>query len=396
MQSMVPYHIKKYLHWVVAYTLTNCQQHHRMAVRSCSTQQRQPTPSCATAERNHPATISPLPKFVLVLLHGLNMDASENDKIKEAVAEAFREDILTIQPKCREGLKSVYLSIETQSKQVVKEIQTMLRDTYPQHDQEALQALPISIFGYSQGGLVGCILAANHSNDLNITAVITAHAPLYGTEALDNKVADVKAFTREAKSGLNAIGHPDTSQVNMQLAAWLLNGFCINKFTKFLFKGLSDMRSNSTCITRIKKFIRENKNDKENHEIPILLIGGYLSNLSEYFDYEEAYERQVEELNQHYALLATQDKHGVHDILISIKSQLCRGPSFDNIVDSSNDPVYAKNIETYVAKEQLHCWNLMLMLSDYRVQYGKTLFQNKKAIALITEFLSKHNLRNGS
>lgn len=381
---------------MVAYTLASCQQQHRMEMRSCSTKQRQPNLNSATTERNDSAIIPPLPKFILVLLHGLNMDSSENDKIKEAAAEAFKEDILIIQPKCREGLKSAYLSIETQSKQVAEEIKKTVRNTYPQYDEEALQDLQISIFGYSQGGLVGCILAANHSNDFNITAVITAHAPLYGTEALDNNVADVKAFTTKAKPGLNAIGHPDSSQVNMQLAAWLLNGFCINKFTKFFFKGLSDMRSDSTCIARIKKFIRENKNDKENHEIPILLIGGYLSNLSEHFDYESAYENQVQELNQHYALLATKQKDGAHDILLSIKSQLCRGSSFENIADSGNDPVYANNVATYVAKEQLHCWNLMVILSDYKVQYGKTLFQNKDAIALITEFLSKHNLRNGS
>lgn len=375
MQPIVPYSIKKYLYWVVAYTLANCQQYHRMEMGGYLTRQRQPNP-------NHSATVvllpEPLPKFVLVLLHGLNMDASENDKIKEVAAKVFREDILIIQPKCREGLKSAYLSIETQSKQVAEEIKRTIRNTYPQYAEEALQDLQISIFGYSQGGLVGCILAANYSNELNITAVITAHAPLCGTEALDNKVADVKAFTTKAKPGLNAIGHPDTSQVNMQLAAWLLNGFCINKFTKFLFKGLSDMRSNSTCIAHIKKFIRENKNDKETHHIPILLIGGYLSNLCEYFDYEEAHERQVQQLNEHYALLATQDKHGAHDILISIKSQLCRGPSFENISNSGNDPVYAKNIATHIAKDQLHCWNLMLMLSDYKVQYGTTLFQNKK------------------
>ncbi|MGI2298628.1 hypothetical protein ACRRVB_02415 [Candidatus Cardinium hertigii] len=392
---MRPYSIKKYLYGMVAYTLANCQQYHRMEINSCSTQQRQSNPSCAKSKPNHATTMAPLPKFVLVLLHGLNMDASENDKIKEAAAEAFREDILIIQPKCREGFKSVYLSIETQSKQVAEEIKKIVRNTYPKYGEAALQDLQISIFGYSQGGLVGCILAANHSNDFNITAVITAHAPLYGTEALDNKIADVKTFTTKAKPGLNAIGHPDTSQVNMQLAAWLLNGFCINKITDFLFKGLSDMRSNSTCIARIKKFIRENKNDKETHDIPILLIGGYLSNLSEYFDYEEVYESQIQELNQHYALLATQDKHGAHDILISIKSQLCRGPSFENIADCGNDAVYRKNIATYIAKDQLHCWNLMLMLSDYTVQYGQTLFQNKKAIALITEFLRKQNLRNG-
>ena len=381
---------------MVAYTLVSCQQYHRMEIKSCSTEQRPSNQSSATTERNHSGTMASLPKFILVLLHGLNMDASENDKIKEEAAKVFREDILIIQPKCREGLKSAYLSIETQSKEVAEEIKRTIHNTYPQYPEEVLKNLQISIFGYSQGGLVGCTLAANHSNDLNITAVITAHAPLYGTEALDNKVADVKAFTTKAKPGLNAIGHPDTSQLNMQLATWLLNGFCINRFTNFFFKGLNDMRSNSTCIARIKKFIRENKNDKATHHIPILLIGGYLSNLSEYFNYETANERQVQELNEQYALLATQDKHGAHDILISIKSQLCRGPSFENIAHSGNDPVYAKNITTYIAKDQLHCWNLMVMLSDYTVEYGTTLFQNQKAIAFIIEFLSKHNLSNGS
>lgn len=388
---MIQPNITQYFCLIAACLLANCQQYHRMEIGTRLTQQTPQNPSCSTTEQRPEATRPPLPKFVLVLLHGFTMDASENDKIKAAAEEAFGKYILIIQPKCREGSKSSYLSIEAQGKQVAIEIQTILRDRYPEYTKEELKALQISIFGYSQGGLVGCMLAANHSNDLNITAIVTAHTPLYGVDALDNTVSDVKKFTTKAKPGLAAIGHPDISQVNMNIAAWLLNGRCINKLTKSLFKGLSDMRRDATCIARIKKFIRENKNDTGSHNIPILLIGGYLSNLAECFDYAKEHENKVQKLNKSYALLTTKQKYGLHDILISLKSQLCRGDSFDNLTSPGDDSVYAHNVATYVSKDQLHCWNLILILSNYRAHYGKTLFQNKEAIACITEFLGKHN-----
>lgn len=352
------------------------------------TQKKEVDPTCEVE-----VVRSTLPKFVLVLLHGLTMDASETDKIKEAAEEAFGEDVFVIQPKCREGLKSAYTCIQSQAKQVAAEVKAALRDKYPDYNEKELQELKISLFGFSQGGLVACAVASDYGSDFNVKAIITGHSPLSGTEALENTVHDVKSFKSKAKPGLNAIGHPDSFLVNSIMFSWLSNGFGVNKLTKVMFKGLSDMRREAACIERIKKFIRENKNGKgEQHGIPILLVGGYVSNLGECFDYDKDLEAQVQDFNKLYASLATLDKNGEHDILVSMRSQLCRGPSFENINASGNDPVYPKNVTTHVVKDQLHCWNLAAVLSDYNVQYGKTLFENDESVAFVIEYLKKQNL----
>lgn len=273
---------------------------------------------------NEDASIRPpMPKFVLVLLHGLSMEASETDKIKEAAEEAFSDDVLVIQPKCREGFKSIYLSIESQAKKVGAEVKAVLRDKYQNCSDEERQELKISLFGFSQGGLVACLLASYYGNDFNISAVITGHSPLSGTEALENTPKDVKSFKIKAEPGLSAIGHPEVYLMNASLAARFLNGFFVSKIAGFLFKGLSDMRRDSACTVRIKQFIRENKNDTGSHNIPVLLLSGYLSDMTACFDYDKKHETQVREFSELYALMTTLDRNGEHDILISTRSQLC-------------------------------------------------------------------------
>lgn len=322
-------------------------------------------------------------KFVVVYLHGLNMDAHESDNLAAACQKLFGDQVINIQPKCREGLKSVYLSIDEQAKKVVEEIKTTLYNSYPHSSEVELKTLPINLFGFSQGGLVACIVASNHRNELNIKSVITAHAPLSGTDVLENTKSDVNEFNTKAKPGLKAIGHPSTSLPEARALGILLNNAWFKPFSNLIARGVRDMRANSTCTANIKAFIREGK-----HNIPILLIAGYISDLSEYFDFEEEDKAQVDAFIKAYTLLTTRQIDGQHDLLISLKRQLCRTESFENLNTSKDDPVYPSHVRTHIAEGIIHCYNLMPVLSDFQVNHGKTLFETKETIAVITDFIA--------
>lgn len=322
-------------------------------------------------------------KFVVVYLHGLNMDAHESDNLAAACQKSFGDQVINIQPKCREGLKSAYLSIDEQAKKVVEEIKTTLFNSYPQYSEKEFKSLPINLFGFSQGGLVACIIAVNHRDELNIKTVITAHSPLSGTDVLENTKSDVNEFNAKAKPGLKAIGHPNTSLSEVKALGILLNNAWCKPFSNRIARGIRDMRTNSTCTTNVKAFIREGK-----HNIPILLIAGYISDFGEYFDFSEEDKEKVDAFTKAYALLTTRQNDGQHDLLISIKRQLCRTDSFENLTASKDDPVYPSHVRTYIAEGTIHCYNLMPVLSDFQVNHGKTVFETKETIAVIIDFIA--------
>lgn len=322
-------------------------------------------------------------KFVVVYLHGLNMDAHESDNLAAACQKSFGDQVINIQPKCREGLKSLYLSIDEQARKVVEEVKTVLCNSYPQYSEEELKTLPINLFGFSQGGLVACVVAINHRDELNIKSIITAHSPLSGTDVLENTKSDVNEFNTKAKPGLKAIGHPNTSLSEAKALGLLLNNAWCKPFSNLIARGVRDMRINCMCIANIKAFIREGK-----HNIPILLTAGYISDFSEYFDFAEEDKDKVDAFAKAYALLTTRQSDGQHDLLISIKRQLCRTDSFENLTTSKDDPVYPSHVRTYITEGVIHCYNLMPVLSDFPVSHGKTLFETKETIDVIIDFIA--------
>lgn len=273
-------------------------------------------------------------KFVIVYLHGLTMDAHEADALAAACQESFGDQVINIQPKSREGLKSIYLSIEEQAKYVVEEVKMTLHNNYPLCSKDELQSLPIHLFGYSQGGIVACIIAANHKDELNITSLIAAHSPLSGTDVLENTRDDVNEFHVKAKSGLKAVGHSKTLLMEAKAVGILLNNFWYKPFISFIARGVRDMRINSACIANVKNFIRKNS-----HNIPILIIASFISDMSEYFYFAEEDKLQVDEFIRAYTLLTTKKEDGQHDLLISLKRQLCRTESYE-ILPTSNDDLH--------------------------------------------------------
>ena len=279
-------------------------------------------------------------KFVIVYLHGLTMDAHETDSLADACQKTFCDKVINIQPKCREGLKSIYLSINEQAQKVAEEIRTTLHNSYPQYSEKELKALIVNLFGYSQGGLVVCIVAVNDRHDLNIKAVISANAPLSGTDVLENIKSEVNEFKAKAKAGLKAIGHPSTSLLKAKVLGILLNNAWCKPAVNLFSRGVRDMRISSTCVKNIKTFIRDGK-----HNIPILLVAGYISDFDEYFDFAEEKTAHVNEFIKAYALLTTRQQNGEHNLLISVKHQLCRTDSFENLTTSKDDPVYPTNVK---------------------------------------------------
>ncbi|MCT4697177.1 MAG: hypothetical protein V3581_02660 [Candidatus Cardinium sp.] len=135
------------------------------------------------------------------------MDTSEEDPIIYVAEDTFGKAIEIIQPKCREGIKSAWRSIDTQAKEVIQEIQKTLSCKFPQYSEKELKALPIHLFGYSQGGLVAGIIAADYRDALNIKSLALAHVPLSGTDVLKNTKSSINEFNKQAKPGLEAIGY---------------------------------------------------------------------------------------------------------------------------------------------------------------------------------------------
>lgn len=385
---VLKFNLKKCFFLIAAYLFYSCQPCHRMEMGAGLAKQAKENTSYLEEQPAYEETTSMLleGKFVVVYLHGLNMDTHESGPLAEAVQRKFEDQVINIQPKCREEWTSARLSIDEQAKKVVAEIKKILRNSYPKYSEEERKALPINIFGYSQGGLVACVLAANYGHELKIKTVISALAPLSGTDVFENTQSDVNAFNTKARPGLEAIGYPTTSLAETKTLGTILNAPVIKTVAHTFFKGIRDMRINSTCTADIKAFIREGK-----HNIPILLIVGYIDNLSEYFDFKEENKEQVDTFTKAYAKLTTGQEDGAHDILIPVKRQLCRTDSFENLAASKDDPVYPSNVRTYIAKETIHCYNLTPILSDFQVNHGKTLFESEEAIAVITGFIGQHN-----
>ncbi|WP_419241062.1 hypothetical protein [Cardinium endosymbiont of Nabis limbatus] len=330
---------------------------------------------------------------VVVLLHGLTMPSSETDKIKKGVEEKFGKVVEVIQPTCRKGVISARLSIDKQAEMVVEEVESELCKKYLKYSKKALKDLPWMIIGHSQGAEVAMNIGYYYSDQLNIAGIISIGGPLTGTDVLENTRSDVNEFYEKAEKGLEVIGVSDSrwSQKRAKAAATVLNNFLLKPGADCLLKGVSDMRTGSSCSQKIKEFIRDNKNHKSNaHHIPILLIAVYIRDWNKCFPLEEEQGKDVEEFFKVYTKFTTRQENGAHDLLISVKRQLCRTNSFGNLAASKNDPVYPLNVSTYILEDKLHCTNLMSITSFVSVANGELSVNAEETIEVITDFITKN------
>ncbi|TDG95531.1 hypothetical protein [Cardinium endosymbiont of Culicoides punctatus] len=270
--------------------------------------------------------------FGVVLLHGCMGTEKELDLFALALDKKFGDRVLIIKPTCRKETKSVICSIEDQAKKVFEEIENVLKN-----NNKTIKSFPVFLIGYSQGGLVACVLGDQYKNKLNIRSIVTWHSPLGGVPVLERNCNDIKEFINEGQDGLKNIlsssdASPDlnTAKKEMKQQACILS---IGRILSCWNRGLQDMLPGGLCIQDIRKFIRET-----NQGIPILIIAGHGS-WTELFKINDS---NIETLNQASANFLTKNSNGKHDMLIPLKSQLCRGPSFDDltILTNDNEPIH--------------------------------------------------------
>ncbi|WP_250238676.1 esterase/lipase family protein [Cardinium endosymbiont of Oedothorax gibbosus] len=125
-------------------------------------------------------TLDQAPTFAVLLLHGLYAKADELKPIAAKLNKQFGNAVLLIQPTCRVGLKSVIRSIDQQAEDLLRQVQLALM-----RYQKEIQPFPLIIIGYSQGGVLACILGKAYKSQLNIVGIITLNAPLMGTPLLE-------------------------------------------------------------------------------------------------------------------------------------------------------------------------------------------------------------------
>lgn len=344
---------------------------------------------CSTSSSTHPnqnVADLILPRFVVVMLHGLTMSSDECDKIRMGVEERFGKDAYTIQPKCRNGYNSVFTSMDKQAKLVLKEVMTNLTEKYPKYSYTKLKTLPMFLVGFSQGGMISMLIADTFRHELNIVGIVAIDSPLTGTQAFENSRKDLRTFQKRSKRGLRAIGHPTVTLIDVIALLIILNNPFVEKFTHHFFRGAKDMYSTSDVISRIKRFVRGGI-----HHIPTLLIATYIDDLNQYFDYDAADKDQVDEFLRAYTTLITKEDYGEHDFLISAKSQLCRTDSFESLVASLDDPVYPSNVRVHILRNLLHAPNMIPFLSKFQVKRGELCVESNKVITVITDFIEEQN-----
>lgn len=301
---------------------------------------------------NHPPeteeTINSGPRFGVVCLHGFMNKATEVDPIAASLRDAFGSDVLLIQPTCRKGVKSLFVSLEGQTQAILETIKEDLKQA-----NQPVSSFPLFIVGYSHGGLVGCTLAKDHGSNLNIKGVVTINAPLGGTPALQCSTTDVDDFISEAEEGWEVLTQilPDqyverfgksyqlktlcngTEQIGNMGQEHSIKQGMLNKCT--LLSGLApfcpgaqSLLSDSVSVRNVRSFLRED----QNNNIPCLLIGSYVEFGSLFgIDSASAHAGPIDRLGKAYATFVTGEEGGKHDTLIPLKSQLCRGPSFESL-----------------------------------------------------------------
>jgi len=281
------------------------------------------------------------PIFAAVLLHGIMADSDSLNHIAEDLVAQFGEDVLVIQPKNREGYVSAIKSIKKQAKIVSQEIEAAIAPY-----NQAGPRLPVFLIGYSQGGVVGCKLAKDYGDVLDIRSLITVHAPLRGVPLLETQQSNLSQFLYKGEPGLSLIyNSPENAhfyqgkrkrirrlKLELRIRTELLcmvRSIYSNRMAAGLFlRGLTDLFPNSSVLLEINNVLR-----KENTKIPCLLIGGYQDNFEEIFHIQisNTDSKKAKDLNKAIAYFITGKESAKHDMLIPLASQLSRGESLLNL-----------------------------------------------------------------
>ncbi|OJW67033.1 MAG: hypothetical protein BGO68_00450 [Candidatus Amoebophilus sp. 36-38] len=194
-------------------------------------------------------------KKVIVLFHGLNRTGASEIAI---IGQYLSQDI-----------KDSEIIILTRKNSCTVRMEDQVTDTYEQLEkvlaEKALLNSPIVLIGDSQGGVLAIKLYDTYKQSLNIVGIITNHAPLEGTSAVN--------IPEQAIDKLD--------NILQTLLPWLSESLKLNisniSFKKIFFKyfcgqGLIELSLDSSFITNIKEILT-------NIQIPVLALGGTIEPL---------------------------------------------------------------------------------------------------------------------
>lgn len=292
-----------------------------------------------------------VPRFAIVLLHGLLGSSDGVDEMAAYFRHKFGGAACVLQPTSREKWDSVNLSIEAQTDRVAEEVKVALakRDLSPD--------FPIIPVGYSQGGLVACRLVA--SGKLNSVAFATVNAPLMGTP-FGTVIEGIKAaqqvlhFTARQKTK----GRIELVQLLGALDA----------------AGVRDLNPESPTVRATQLFL------EDRNRVPGLLVSSFvnkpaeklgIANVSELLEHAEEFflgpregtrEACGNPFDAWFAKLLTGKEWAPHDALLSLHTQLGQAQTFDlrGVVETaSNQGVVAiddlfPNVQARICSDVAH------------------------------------------
>ncbi len=359
------------------------------------------------------------PRFGVVLLHGFMNVATEVDPIAASLRDAFGPDVLLIQPSCREQTKSLTRCLEGQAKDVFKTIERIL-----QQANQSAGSFPLFIVGYSHGGLVGCTLAQKQGNKLNIKGIMTINSPLGGVPVLQRTTTDVREFIRDAAEGWAILTQilPDRyeerfgyttrsgrsyqprtlrsiEQDMLQMTRGLqlgvrLTQFLPNWMTNSFMGGGKSLLPDDVSVRNVRRFLREDQ-----YTIPCMLLGSYQDDFGSLFDVDPAHAEPMQQFTKAYAKFVAGNVDEKHDTLIPLRSQLCRGPSFESLPTADPNKSWMvqdlpgrPHIQTHIYEGVTHAGNLMV-LDDRLFVTGsgiQTLPAARSVLKRVVSFVQEH------
>ncbi|WP_184891090.1 hypothetical protein [Candidatus Cardinium hertigii] len=347
--------------------------------------------------------------FGVVLLHGLGMDTSEMDFLAKALRNQYKEKVLIINSESRVET-SMDVDLVQQAKLVYEEIVAKL-----QAHHKDVNTFPLFILGQSQGGVITVLIEQQYKHALNLRGVVTHNAPLQGVYYLTNGPWATKQFARSLHQGLEIMG-ATVNQKQISIFSGI-ERIGLNYYGNFLdfkeslrkqpnpvefYTGVRELLPNSSRMASITRYLRGR--DKTDN-VPILLIGGYENDYSnicgnaikkykEQNKNDQEITQIIQACNQHTAKFITGDPNGLHDYVVPLKSQLCRGDSLEDLTHIGAEPYRMDmpgdhNITSCIIKGITHCDTLFPM-SDKTIDRQESMMRPSRMLPVLYQFIDEN------
>ncbi|MGI2257371.1 esterase/lipase family protein [Candidatus Cardinium hertigii] len=263
-------------------------------------------------------------KPLIILFHGLGADASSFSMLKKQLEQTFPTAsvvALTSIPK----KKTALYSIKEQGNKCFTDLANSI---------DNLQNRPTLLIGHSQGGLRAYSMFDQYKNTLNVKGIITLATPWEGTPILDtierlnqldtiikvkNGALYLQYFTPPVLNDMHilscSMGQP-SNWIEEELVRRLEN-----LVVSEVIAGCYDLKPGSMFLNSIQDALSE-------EEVPILAIGGGLSDFKIFLPKESSYESSYDfkYLNRAWTRIIVGetdlDLKDKHDMIVPLYSQL--------------------------------------------------------------------------